>query len=263
MHMRRTPPRDRSMLCAHRVAHAVSGLLMLALTGCFPTFHNARIDPGFRLDAGATTIRDQTRGGQPQPPDYLAYLSPAVGFGHRLEVGIPLVLYAENGLRSQQGGNAGPGLMFYTKLALLDATSRNHLAVFVQGALPVIPVPTIAGIRYGRDRGSWEPHAGLTFIASGENGEYFDAVARYAQRRQSLITLSVGATWNVAGYPGVEMGVLRNAFDDDRLTSSMSGTVETSRRTLYDLFVGFRVSTGTIKQKEERGARRAPARNAK
>lgn len=171
MAMSIAPPRHRSMWAAHRVVRAVSGLLAIGLAGCFPTFHNARIDPGFRLDAGATTIRDRPRGGEPHRADYLAYVSPAVGFGHRLEVGVPLIWYAESGLRRQQGGSAGPGLMFYTKLALLEATSRDHLAVFVQGGLPVIPVPTMAGIRYGRDRGTWEPHAGLTFIASGENGE--------------------------------------------------------------------------------------------
>jgi hypothetical protein len=241
---------------SNRVVHVVSGLLALGLSGCFPTFHNARIDPGFRLDAGATTIRDQPREGQPQPADYLAYVSPAVGIGHRVEVGLPLVWHAENGLRGQDGGFPAPGLMFYTKFALLKATSLDHLAVFVQGGLPLIPVPTMAGIRYGRDRGTWEPHAGLTFIASGDTGEFFDVLARYAQRRQSLITMSVGATWNVAGFPGVEMGVLRNAYDEDRFTSRTPVIVETSRRTLYDLFFGFRVSTGTRKQQEERRAAR-------
>ncbi len=246
-------PRDRSTLGARCMVHAASGLLALGLAGCFPTFHNARIDPGFRLDAGATTIRDQPREGQPQPADYLAYVSPAVGIGHRVEVGVPLVWYAENGLRDQQGGFAGPDLMAYAKLALLEATSLDHLAVFVQG---VLPVPTMAGIRYGRDRGTWEPHAGLTFIASSDNGEIFDVLARFSRRRQSLITLSVGATWNVAGYPGVELGVLRNAHDEVRFTSRTPAIVETSRRTLYDLFFGFRVSTGTRKQQEERRAAR-------
>lgn len=248
-----TPPLHQSVFTARRLLRAMCGVLAVGFAGCFPTFHNARIDPGFRLDAGATIIRDQPRNNQPQPADYLAYVSPAVGFGHRLEVGVPLVWYADNGLQKSSSG--GPGLMFYTKLALLESTSRDHLAVFVQGALPIIPLPTMAGIRYGRDRGTWEPHVGLTFIhADDGNGDFYSSADRFAQRRQSLITASVGATWNVAGYPGVEVGVLRNAFDQDLPPGPVS--FETKRRTLYDLFVGLRVSTGTLTQKAARNAGR-------
>ncbi|MBL0171724.1 MAG: hypothetical protein IPP90_13565 [Gemmatimonadaceae bacterium] len=239
-----------------RVARITGCGLALGSTACFPTFHNARIDPGFRLDAGATTIRDQPRDNQPQPPDYLATVSPAVGFGHRLEVGVPIGVYMANGLRRQQGVYTERGMvvMPYAKLALLDATSRDHLAVFVQTSALIIP--SIAGIRYGRDYGTWEPHAGLTVIQSGGPSGDDPVITRYQQLHQSLITLSVGATWMVAGYPGVEMGVLRNAYDENRFTAQ--GTLEPTRHTLYDIFVGLRVSTGTLKQQAKRQAERHP-----
>ena len=35
--------------------------ILLLLSACFPTLHNARVEPGLRVDAGLTLLTDQPR----------------------------------------------------------------------------------------------------------------------------------------------------------------------------------------------------------
>ncbi len=224
---------------ARQLRFALLALLLPAIA-CFPTFHTAQVDPGFRLDAGASVVADRARD---EPADYVAYAAPAFGLGHRLEIGLPIGVYMQDGLRSRQ-------LLFlpYAKLALHERDARDHVALIVQSAALVIP--SIFGLRYGHDFGNWEPIAGVTVIKSGGPAGDDPVVTRYQQLHQSLIALSVGATWNRAGYPGIELGVLRNAFDENAY--SAQGVPAAVRHTLYDLFIGMRISTGTLQQQAGR-----------
>ena len=89
-----------------------SGVCLLAALGmaaCFPTFQSPRIDPGFHLDAGVTYIGDQVRNGEEQGPDIMAYVAPTVGFGDRVELGLPIGAYLEEGLESLARAVAGAG----------------------------------------------------------------------------------------------------------------------------------------------------------
>jgi len=158
------------MLQLHRYALCILSAVLLG--ACFPTFQSPRIDPGFHVDAGITYIGDQVRNGEEQGPDIMAYLAPTVGFGDRVELGLPVGLYLEEGLKSLVGSafeefGESPRTVVvwpYLKFALLPSGAPDHLALILQGAWFT---PANVGLRYGRDLGSWEPHVGLSLIFSG------------------------------------------------------------------------------------------------
>ncbi|MEQ1694181.1 MAG: hypothetical protein ABMA00_23040, partial [Gemmatimonas sp.] len=173
--------------CAARCGAALRAwtAAMAALTSaaCFPTIHTARVDLGFRLDAGATVLADRR---PDEPTDYAAYVAPVYGIGHRVEIGVPIGVYMQHGLRPTQSQTGERQLLLlpYMKLALHDTSSRHHAALLVQSAALIIP--SIFGVRYGRDMGSWEPQAGITVIRSGGPSGDDPVVTRYQQLRQSL-----------------------------------------------------------------------------
>ena len=144
-----------------RLAWLVLGLPAIA---CFPTFHTAQVNPGFRLDVGASVVADRARD---EPADYVAYAAPAFGLKHRLEIGLPIGVYMQNGLQNRPDATGQRQLLFlpYAKLALHQRDARDHVALIVQSAALVIP--SIFGLRYGHDFGNWEPIAGVTVIKSG------------------------------------------------------------------------------------------------
>ena len=209
-------------------------LLVLLLTACFPTMQTARIDPGLHLDAGVTRLGDQVRNGEPQGDDYLAYLAPSIGIGDRVEVGLPVGFYHQDGLDDRYAL-----LMPYLKLALLPPASRDHLAVVAQGWLVL---PANLGVVYGRDLGSWEPQMRVSWIFSGGPAGDDPFVTRYQEAGQSMVALAVGASWPTAGRPMVEVGLLRNRYREGARFGDFGQP--TTPRTLYDLFVGVRVGVG-------------------
>jgi hypothetical protein len=208
--------------------------LALALAACFPTFQTARIDPGVHLDAGVTYLNDQPRNAEPQGNDYLAYLSPSVGFSDRVEIGLPLGFYLQDGLADRYAL-----LMPYLKLATLGPDSRDHLAVVAQGWLAL---PANLGLIYGRDMGGWEPQLRLSTIFSGGAAGDDQYVTRYQEHRQTMFALAVGASWKTAGRPAIEAGVLRNHYREGARFGDFGQP--TMPRTYYDLFVAFRVGIG-------------------
>lgn len=216
-------------------------LSCLGLTACLPTLHNARVEPGFRLDAGFTLLDDQPRGGRAQGADGLLTVAPIYGFGERVEIGLPIGVYWEEGLGAS-GTSTGSEVqqlvaMPYLKLALLPRGGRDHLALIGQAAAIL---PASVGLRYGRDLGRWEPHVGVSWIFSGGPEGDSPVVTRYQQREQRLIVGSVGASLFTAGRPVLEVGVLRNSYIDHFCDGTSMFEV---RCTFYDLFVGVRVGT--------------------
>ncbi len=213
-------------------------LLAAMLGGCFPTFQAARIDPGFHLDAGAVAVHDQVRDSQPQGPDYLGYVAPSFGFHDRLEFGIPVGIYLQNGFEpASEHGLSGSQfvLMPYLKSALL-APGRDHLALSVQTAWIA---PANVGLEYGRDMGSWEPQVSGTVIFSGGPAGDDPLVPRYQESGQFTLALAIGATWKVAGRPAVEIGLLRNHYREGAVFGDFGQP--TTPRTLYDVFVGMKI----------------------
>jgi hypothetical protein len=215
----------------------------VVLCACFPTFQSPRIDPGFHADIGLTYITDQTRNDEPQGPDLMIYAAPTFGFGDRVEVGVPVGVYLEEGLQGLGSDidqvNESPrtlALWPYLKFALLPSEARDHLALLLQG---VWLLPANVGLRYGRDLGSWEPHAGVSVIFSGGPAGDDPFVTRYQEKGQLLLSAAVGATWNVSGRPAIELGVLRNRYEEGAVYGDFGQP--TTTRTLYDLFVGGRV----------------------
>ena len=212
---------------------------LLLASACFPTFHNARVDPGFRMDAGFTALADQRRNNERQRPDHILYIGPAYGFGRRVEIGAPFGWYFEEGVgRAGQAYATDRHFMIwpYVKLAMNEPDSRNHFALIGQSAFIG---PANIGVRYGRDLGSWEPHVGISWIFSSGPAGDDPVVTRYQELHQSLTAASIGATWNTRGRPSIEFGILRNHYDEGAVTGDFGQP--TTPRTLYDYFVGIRV----------------------
>lgn len=208
---------------------------------CFPTFHNARVDPGFRIDAGFTALGDQRRNDEPQRADHIVYVAPVYGFGRRVELGVPVGWYFEEGI----GNGGGPYnydrqfmIWPYVKFAMNEPTSRHHLAMIGQSALIG---PANVGLRYGRDFGAWEPHVGVSWIFSSGPAGDDPVVTRYQELGQNMVAASIGATWNGAGRPAFEIGVLRNSYREGAVGGDFGQP--TVPRTLYDMFVSFRLSS--------------------
>ena len=213
---------------------------VLLTTGCFPTFQAAKVEPGFRLDAGLVVLADQQRNGEPQGTDGLLTVSPVYGFGERLELGLPVGVYWEEGLGRSGYATGTQSQNFvvlpYAKLALLEPGAAHHLSLTLQAAGFL---PGNIGLRYGRDLGAWEPQIGLTWIASGGPAGDDPVITRFQEKHQSLLAASVGATWEGRGRPSLEIGVLRNSYREGAVYGDFGQ--ETVPRTLYDLFVGLRI----------------------
>lgn len=207
---------------------------------CFPTMQTARIDPGLHLDVGITYLGDQVRNDEQQGVDLMAYVAPSLGIGDRVEIGLPIGLYLEEGLESlgsEQFGESPRTLVAwpYVKTALLSRDSPHHLAAIVQGAWLF---PANLGIRYGRDLGSWEPYAGVSLIFSAGPAGDDPFVTRYQEAGQTIVTASVGATWETIGRPAVEVGLMRNHYREGAVYGDFGQP--TTPRTLYDLYVAAR-----------------------
>ena len=228
----------------HVTCRLSAPLLVPWMLGCMPTLHTARIDPGFRLDAGVTVLADQPRertqdSPAPQPTDYAFYVAPVYGFSDRVEIGLPIGAYRGNGLRgtSRYPAKSVRMILPYAKFAMLDRASRHHAALLLQATFFV---PAIAGFRYGYDFGTWEPHVGVSAILSGGPGGDDIVESRYQQKAQRLLLLSGGASWNVRGQPVLEMGLLHNSYDE---STAWVGSVEQfRRRSFVDAYVALRLS---------------------
>lgn len=224
-------------------ASALPTVATLLLAGCFPTMQTARIDPGFHVDGAVIVLGDQMRNGESQGNDIVAAVGPSYGFGDRIEIGLPVGLYLEEGLASlgsdaeSEFGQSPRQLVLwpYVKAALLPRGAHDHLALHVQGAWLA---PANVGLRYGRDLGGWEPHAGLTVIFSGGPAGDDPYVTRYQESGQFLLALSAGVSFDAPGRPAVEVGVLRNHYDEGAVYGDFGQPL--TPRTLYDLYVGAR-----------------------
>jgi hypothetical protein len=217
----------------------VASVAWILTAGCFPTFQSARIEPGFRIDASMVVLGDQQRSGEAQGIDGMLTVAPVYGFGERLELGLPVGIYWEEGIgrRGYATGTQSQNLVVlpYAKLALHEPTARDHLALIVQASGFL---PGNIGVRYGRDLGKWEPQVGLTWIISGGPAGDDPVITRYQELDQSLFAASIGATWRGHGRPSIEVGVLRNSYREGAVYGDFGQ--ETVPRTLYDLFVGIR-----------------------
>lgn len=236
--IRRDPPPSR------RAGPAMAGLAaVLVLAGCFPTVRTPRIDPGYHVDAGVTWLGDQRRDERPQGPDYIGYVAPSWGVSERVELGVPIGFYLEEGFESlgdsafyEFGSDQAHLVVWpYVKLGLLDPEGPHDLALSAQAAAVL---PANVGLHYGIERDGWEPYAGVTFIFSGGPAGDDPAVTRYQQEEQTLTLFSAGAAWSGRGEPTVEIGVLRNRF----LDRVRSGGDDRGRivRTAWDLAVAVR-----------------------
>lgn len=215
-------------------------MLPLLVGACFPTMHNARIEPGRRVGVSLTRLNDQERGARPQGHDYLTIVDLAYGLGNRVEIGTPFGVYWEEGLgnwREPHEDASFPIFSPYVKVALLPDTSRHHLAVFGQAALVV---PASFGIRYGIEQAGWEPHIGLTWILSAGPPGDSPAVTRYQQEDQFLYVVSAGVTWLGRREAALEAGVLSNRYPDGSRARYSRIATSLTRRTFYDFFITVR-----------------------
>jgi hypothetical protein len=217
----------------------VSALPFLA-GACFPTYQSARIDPGFRIDASAVVLGDHGRDASNAGTDVIGMVTPAYGFGGLVEIGLPIGVYAENGLFNSgplNGDRNSLLLMPYLKLALLDPKSLHDLSMSAQASLLL---PANVGVRYGRDLGSWEPQIGVTYIFSGGLAGDDPTITRYQEDEQTMWAFSAGATLNGSRRLAFELGLLRNKYS--RVTDFTPQGEVRRNYLLYDLYAGMRIS---------------------
>lgn len=221
-----------------------AALLVLGVTACFPVMQTPAVRPGLHLDAGALALTDQTRDSAPQGSDVVVWAAPSFGFGRHLEVGVPLGLYGEEGLRSFTDRHAfgtdplQPFVEPYAKLGLLDA-QRDHLATVFQVGLPFV---SSVSLLYGHDFRSWSPYGGVKWMASGGPAGDDPLVTRYQQKGQVLFIVSAGAEWRTAPLPAIEVGLLVNHYQEGAVYGDFGQP--TVPRTLADLYVAARVRLG-------------------
>jgi hypothetical protein len=214
------------------------------LSACFPAMQTPEITPGPHLDAGVMALSDQRRDGTAQGPDVFAWIAPTVGFGHEVEVGIPIGWYLEEGFRSvtdRRSFGTSPAqfvILPYGKFALLDGPRHKVAGVVQLGPMFVSSLSLL----YGRDLGSWMPYGSIKWVASGGPAGDDPYITRYQQKGQLLLILSGGAEFRVPGLPALEAGVLINRYREGAVYGDFNQP--TTPRTLADFFVTARVRVG-------------------
>jgi hypothetical protein len=82
-------------------------------------------------------------------------------------------------------------------------------------------------------------------VGSSDHAADDPVVTRYQQVNQTLRTASFAATWNSPRRPTLEIGVLRNSYEQCPGYSSCQSTNRPVRVVLHDLFIGMHI--GVIK----------------
>lgn len=202
------------------------------------------VAPGLHVDAGAMLLSDQPRDGQAQGPDLFGWVTPSLGFGNDVEVGIPFGWYLEDGLRGDTAqdafGSSSRHLVIlpYAKLALADTPAHKLAGVLQLGPTFISSV----GLLYGRDFGSWMPYGAVKWVASGGPAGDDPFITRYQEKSQLLLVFSVGAESRRPGRPALEAGVLLNHYREGAVYGDFGQP--TRPRTLLDAFVTARVRVG-------------------
>lgn len=211
---------------------------------CFPTMQTPEVTPGLHLDAGATVLSDQRRDGRSQGPDLFGWVAPSLGFGHVVEIGIPVGWYLEEGIRSvtdrQAFGNSPSQLVIlpYGKFAFVDTPSQKLAGVLQLGPTFVSSLSLL----YGRDFQSWMPYGTVKWIKSGGPAGDDPFITRFQQKGQLLLVLSAGAQSRREGLPAIEAGVLIDHYQEGAVYGDFGQP--TTPRTLVDFFLTARMRFG-------------------
>lgn len=207
----------------------------LGTAGCFATLQTARVEPGFHISAGAAVMHDGVRDGFEQGSDVVVGFSPSFGIGGEkegvgLELGIPGVLYFEDGLGDRKEG--APLILPYLKLGLLQ-DRRDKIALVAQTAY-VLPISFTA--IYSHDFARWTPYVSVKQLFSRGPAGDDPVITRYQRADQSMWAFAVGAEWrgSRSARPGVEIGLFTNSYAAD------SGGPR-SRVLERDLYVGAKI----------------------
>jgi hypothetical protein len=128
---------------------------------------------------GAAVLADQTRNDREQGTDVLVFTGPAFGFG-AVEVGLPVVLYHEDGLRGNTPGTGDYGrtpLPFtYLKVGLWQG---RRDAVAIAGQTVYLFIPASATLIYSHDYGRWSPYVSAKYVFSGGPAGDDPVIERY------------------------------------------------------------------------------------
>lgn len=222
-----------------RLAAILLAACLPALGGCFSTLQSARIHEGFHWMGGAAVLSDQTRNDENQGADVLLFTGPAFGFG-AVEVGIPVALYHENGLHGNEPrpGDYGRTLLPFTYLKVGLWQGRRD-AVAIAGQTVYLFIPASATVIYSRDYGRWSPYVSAKYVFSGGPAGDDPVIERYQEDDQYILAGTVGVEYTGAPNTAFEVGVMRNSYAEGRVFGDFGQPA--TRRTLYDLFAGFRL----------------------
>lgn len=217
-------------------------VICLTMTGCFTTLQTAKLRKGFQFSLNAARLTDQERRGQPQGPDIVGLLTPSYGFGKSsgIEFGVPFGWYWEEGMKSWSGNGAGsPGsnarhftVLPYFKIAL-NQHKKDKIAFLMQFAY-VIPMSMT--LIYSHDYPRWTPYVSLKTIFSTHQVTEAIHVDRYHQPDQVIWVLAIGVEFNVQNFPLIELGVMRNSFEDREIYGTERHVTQ------YDWYLGIKAS---------------------
>lgn len=219
-------------------------LVGITLNSCasFTTLQTARVNHGFHLTTATGILTDQTRKGNSQGSDIVAYAAPTIGFGQSVgfEFGVPLVYYLENGLNKRKDPRIFPAYFdhedgaHFLILPYFKLASNQNKSDVVAGIID----PSSVTLIYSHDFNKWTPYLSLRKMLLFGNpaiGDIPRVISRYQEDNQSVLAFAFGAEWNAKFQPAIEIGMLRNSYIE--LTRALSPRPE---RVLYDFFLGLK-----------------------
>ena len=211
-------------------------LLLVALSlifcGCFTTLQTAKVKQGFHLTAATGILTDQKRS-HSHGSDIVYSITPSYGFGHRIEVGVPVLWYRWDDVYSpwRMGEKRTEGMVLpYLKFAY---THQKNAVAIVGHAWLILP--SSFTLIYSRSFDRWTPYFAVKSIFTADHPEELpDVIFRYQRNNQSIWVFSVGAEWHAKYNPVIELGLFRNSYQEYEPRGP--------KRVLYDLPVGMGIT---------------------
>ena len=171
-----------------------------------------------------------------QGPDYIAFVSPSVGFGGGVgvELGLPIGVYGEDLTGNSDGCVTEPCFAWerpenqttlfalpYVKLGLGQEQANRIAAALSVGAVALI---------YSRDFGTWEPYLSVKRLFPGGDPRFDDVprqVSRFQESDQTIWGFATGVERRGPTALGIELGMVSNRY--------------AGSPTQHDVFVGAKV----------------------
>jgi len=196
----------------------------------------------------------------------LGVISPSFGFGRAIgfELGIPFGWYLEDGFNGRRAPRLFPAYFDYEDgkhfliLPYFKLASGQEKRDIIAGLID----PSSITVIYSHDFNHWTPYLSVKKMLLSGNPAVNDVprkISRYQEDNQSMWAFAFGAEWNVRFRPGIEIGILRNRYQELILSTidvvvydANTGTYRAQeeitlspggdKKLLYDFFLGVKVT---------------------